>query len=132
MMHLDALRSTFGSVRGFAIDTTFVLFFLGLEFGRTLQNVTFDGLLLLMTTVMMVILPYFLPSSAECPSLAKWLAGRTLIAVLATGVGAILGPMYGTLLPESFRFLPLTLLILAAMSSCIVQFYGLMRLRLAK
>jgi hypothetical protein len=39
---------------------------------------------------------------------------------------------FGTVFPESFRFLPLTLLILAAMASCFIQFYALMRLRPAK
>src|SRR5437763_13452018 len=116
-MHLDGLRNTFGSFREFAVDTTLVLFFLGLEFGRTLQNLTFDAFLLLVTMLMVTVLPYFLPSTVERPQLSKWLAGRGVIAFLAIGVGAVLGPLYGTLLPESFRFLPLTLLILAATAS---------------
>jgi hypothetical protein len=131
-MHLDGLKDTIGSDRAFAVDTTFVLFFLGLEFGRTLQNLTFDAVLLLITMLMVTVLPYYLPSNYERPTFAKWLAGRGLIAILAIAIGAILSPAYGTVLPESFRFLPLTLLILAAMSSCFIQFYGLMRLRLAK
>ena len=131
-MHLDGLRNTIASFRGFAIDTTFVLFFLGLEFGRTLQQLTFDAFLLFVTMLMVTALPYYLPSNAERPVFAKWLAGRSLIAVFAIVLGAILSPTYGTLLPESFRFMPLTLLILAAMTSCFIQFYGLMRLRLAK
>ena len=81
-MHLDGLKDTVGSDRGFAIDTTFVLFFLGLEFGRTLQNLTFDTVLLLITMLMVAVLPYYLPSNYERPSFAKWLAGRSLIAVL--------------------------------------------------
>jgi hypothetical protein len=131
-MHLDGLKDTIGSDRGFSVDTTFVLFFLGLEFGRTLQNLTFDAVLLLITMLMVTVLPYYLPSSYERPAFAKWIAGRALIAVLAIATGAILSQAYGTVLPESFRFLPLTLLILAAMSSCFIQFYALMRLRLAK
>jgi len=131
-MNLDGLKDTIGSDRGFAVDTTFVLFFLGLEFGRTLQNLTFDAVLLLITMMMVTVLPYYLPSNCERPAFVRWLAGRALIAILAIAVGAILSPAYGTVLPESFRFLPLTLLILAAMSSCFIQFYALMRLRLAK
>jgi hypothetical protein len=129
-MHLDGLQSKLGSFRGFAADTTFVLFFLGLEFGRTLRNFTFDGFLLLITMLMVAVLPYYL--RADRPVFANWLVGRSLIAVLATGLGAVLSPAYGTVLPESFRFMPLTLLIIAAMTSCFIQFYGLMRLRLAK
>ena len=131
-MHLDGLRNTFGSFRGIAVDTTFVVFFIGLEFGRTLQNLTLDAFLLLATMLMVIVLPFYLPSDFERPSFAKWLMRRSLIAVLAVAIGAVLGPLYGTLLPESFRFLPLTLLIIAAMASCITQFYGLIRLRLVK
>src|SRR5689334_17213929 len=111
-MHLDGLRNTFGSFRGIAVDTTFVIFFIGLEFGRTLQNLTFDAFLLLATMLMVIVLPFYLPSDFERPPFAKWLMGRSLIAVLAVAIGAVLAPLYGTLLPESFRFLPLTLLII--------------------
>jgi hypothetical protein len=131
-MYLDGLKDTIGSFRASAIDTTFVLFFLGLEFGRTLQNFTFDAFLLLLTMAMVAVLPYYLPSSSERPAFARWLTGRMLIVLLAVAVGAILKPAYGTVLPESFRFLPLTFLILTAMTSCFIQFYALMRLCLAK
>lgn len=131
-MYLDGHKDSFSSFRGFAADTTLVLFFLGLEFGRTIQNVTFDGFLLLVTMLMVTVLPFYLPTNNERGSFAKWLVGRSLIGVLAVGAGAALKPAYGTILPESLKFLPLTMLILAAMCSCFVQFYALMRLRLAK
>jgi hypothetical protein len=131
-MHLDGHRSSFASFRRFALDTTFVLFFLGLEFGRTLGSVSFDAVLMFATISMVAVLPYYLPSDAERPAFSKWLMGRSVITILATGLGSVLSQAYGTLLPESFRFMPLTLLIVAAMTSCFVQFYGLMRLRLAK
>ena len=131
-MRLDGHKNTFSLFRGFAADTTLVLFFLGLELGRTIQNITFDGLLLLLTMVMVAVLPFYLPTNIERGSFGQWLVGRGLIGVLAVGAGASLQPAYGTILPESLRFLPLTMLILAAMSSCFIQFYALMRLRLAK
>ena len=131
-MRLDGLKDIFGSFRSFAADTTFVVFFLGLESGRTLQNFSFDTLLLLVTMLIVTVLPYFLPSEFDRPNFAKWMAGRGLIAVFSILVGVILSRTYGTVLPESFRYLPLTLLILAAMASCFTQFYGLMRLRPAK
>jgi len=130
-MHLYGLQSRLGSFRGFAVDTTFVLFFLGLELGRTVESFTFDGFLLLITMLMVAVMPYYLISD-ERPPFAKWLTGRMVIAVFATFLGAVLNSAYGSVLPESFRFMPLTLLIIAAMTSCFVQFYGLMRLRLAK
>src|SRR5436305_14262608 len=117
-MHLDSLKNTFDSFRGFAADTSFVLFFLGLETGRTIQHFTFDSFLLMVTMSMVWVLPYYLLSNDDRPDIARWLAGRSLIAVFAVSLGAVLSPAYGTLLPESFRFLPLTLLILAAMISC--------------
>ena len=131
-MHLDGLRNTFVSFPRFTLDTTFVLFFLGLESGRTLQHPSFDAFLLFVTMLMVIVLPYYLPSNSERRTFVKWLMGRSLIAVFSIALGAILAPAYGTLLPESFRFMPLTLLILAAMTSCFIQFYALMRLRLAK
>ena len=130
-MHLDGPKDTFGSFRGFTADTSFVLFFLGLESGRTLQNFTFDTFLLFVTMAMVTVLPYYLPSN-DRPDLVRWLTGRGLIAVFAVLMGAVLSPAYGTVLPENFRFMPLTFLILAAMVSCIVQFYALTRLRPAK
>ncbi|MBK7934320.1 MAG: hypothetical protein IPK01_12700 [Acidobacteria bacterium] len=108
----------------FAIDTTFVLFFLTLELGRSASVFGFDTLLLSITTMMMLVLPYFLPSGAEPPAFAPWLAFRGLIAAVGVGLGVML--------PLSLGFMPMTFLIIAAMISCYVQFYSLFKLRLAK
>lgn len=131
-MNLDGPKDTFGPFRGFASDTTLVLFFLGLEVGRTLMHFTFDAFLLFVTMLMVIVLPYFMPFDHDRPEFGKWLAGRSLIATFSVSLGAVLNSAYGTVLPESFRHLPLSLLILAAMASCFVQFYALMRLRPAK
>jgi len=131
-MHLDALRNSVVSSRSLSIDTTFVLFFLGLESGRTLSDLSIDTVLIFVTMAMVAVLPYYLLPWIERPSFSKWLMGRSLVGIFAIAIGAVLAPLYGTLMPESFRFLPLTLLILAAMTSCFIQFYGLMRLRLVK
>lgn len=131
-MHLDARRDSIVFSRSLSIDTTFVLFFLGLESGRTLSDLTLDGALIFATMAMVMTLPYYLLSWYVRPSFSRWLAGRFVVVALAVAIGAVLAPLYGTLLPESFRFIPLTLLILAAMTSCFFQFYGLMRLRLVK
>jgi hypothetical protein len=131
-MHLDAVRNSVVSFRGLALDTTFLLFFLGLESGRTMPTLSFDTVLIFVTMAMVAVLPYYLLSWSERPSFSRWLLGRSLIGLFSIAVGALLAPLYGTLLPEGFRFLPLTFLILAAMTSCFIQFYGLMRLRLVK
>ena len=108
----------------FAIDTTFVLFFLALELGRSASFFAFDTLLMSITLLMLLVLPYFLPSDTEPPAFNRWLTGRSVVAV----VGLFLGAM----LPASLEFLPMTFLIIAAMVSCYVQFYSLFKLRLAK
>lgn len=116
--------------RSFAIDTTFVLFFLAVEFGQIINNFALDTVFFAITLLMLIVLPYFL-SSDEKPKFGNWVLGRTLIAAFAVSVGVMFKQSLGVL-PEMFRFLPMTLLIVTAMLSCYIQFYGLLKLRLAK
>ena len=115
-----------------SIDTTFVLFFLALEYGRGVSMFSIDGVLMGTTMLMVLVLPYFLPSPYEKPLFANWLAGRGAIAVLGMLLGLIFRQSLGTVLPESLRFMPMMFLILTGIVSCYIQFYGLMKLRLAK
>lgn len=117
--------------RNFAVDTTFVLFFLAVDCG---QRFTFgiDGLLSAITLAMFVVLPYFLPFEGEKPDFELWLFGRVAIAAFAIVLGAMFRQAVGVILPDMFRFVPLTFLIVAAMISCYIQFYSLLRFRLAK
>lgn len=108
----------------FAIDTTFVLFFLALELGRSASFFALDTLLISITMLMLLVLPYFLPSESDPPAFAGWLTIR--------GVIAVCGVFFGVMLPASLEFLPLACLIVAAMVSCYVQFYSLFKLRLVK
>ena len=117
---------------GFGIDTLFVLFFLALEYGRAVQLFSIDAALMLTTMAMVLILPYFLPSKSARPTLGTWLKLRGLVAVAGLTFGVLYSRSVGIVLPESLKFVPMTFLILTAMVSCYVQFYGLMRLRLAK
>jgi len=114
------------------IDTAAVLFFLALEYGRAVQMFSVDDLLMGVTMLMVLILPYFLPSRYEKPAFDSWIIGRGAIAMIGIMLGFALKQSLGLLLPESLRFMPMTFLILASMVSCYVQFYGLMKLRLAK
>ncbi|CAN5512262.1 hypothetical protein BH10ACI3_BH10ACI3_03130 [soil metagenome] len=120
----------FGGMVG--IDTTFVLFFLALEYGRGVQPFSIDGLLMGTTMMMVLALPYFLPSRYEKPSFSNWLLGRGAIALVGMILGVAFKQSLGVVLPAGLRFLPMTFLILASMVSCYVQFYGLLKLRLAK
>jgi len=116
---------------GFGVDTIFVLFFLGLEIGRAVDLFSVDGMLMSMTLMMVLVLPYFLPSRAARPSMTTWLAVRGTVTLAAL----ILGGIYGhgvTGSPVGFRTVPMTFLILASMVSAYIQFYSLMRLRPAK
>ena len=122
----------FGIRDSFSIDTTFVLFFLALELGRSTDLMAVDTLLMSITTLMVLVLPYFLPSSAEPPSLGMWLGGRGVIAVFGILFGAVLQNSVGKIVPDVLKFVPMTGLIITTMISCYVQFYGLLRLRLAK
>ena len=115
-----------------SIDTTFVLFFLALEYGRGVQLGSIDSLIMGITLLMVLILPYFLATRVDMPSFSNWLAGRSIIALFGAVLGVAFGKSVGVVLPESLRFMPLTFLILASMISCYIQFYSLLKLRLAK
>lgn len=117
--------------KGFVIDTTFVLFFLALEFGQNFGVFALDTALLMITLLMLLITPYFLLAE-ERPKFSNWLFGRTFIVAFAVLLGYMFKQTLGVVLPETFRFLPMTLLIVTAMISCYLQFYGFFRLRLAK
>ncbi len=120
-----------GDDSGFSVDTTFVLFFLAIEFGRTLMSLEFDGVLLGVSLAVLLVVPYFLGMN-DRPAFGKWLAGRSVIAAFATALGMAFQTTLGIVIPEEFRFLPMTLLIGAAILSCYVQFYGFMKFRVAK
>ena len=120
------------SDKRFSIDTTFVLFFLALDFGQSALSSGIDTIFSGLTLGMLLVLPYFLPSGSEKPEFLGWLLGRSLISVFAVGLGLMYQQALGVVLPDMFRFLPMTLLIVTAMLSCYIQFYGLLKLRLAK
>lgn len=117
--------------KGFSLDTSFVLFFLAVEFGRTFFSLSLDNIFMFFTLLTVAVLPYFLLSD-EKPNFANWLLGRSLIAGFAILLGAMFKQSLGVVLPETFRFLPMTLLIVTAMLCCYIQFYSFFKLRLAK
>jgi len=117
---------------GFGVDTIFVLFFLALEIGRGASLLSVDGALMSTSLVMVVVLPYFLPSRFERPALSHWLAVRGTIGVFALMLGAAYARSIAGGAPAGYRTMPMTLLILSSMVSAYIQFYGLMRLRPVK
>jgi dolichyl-phosphate-mannose--protein O-mannosyl transferase len=119
------------SEAGFFIETTFVLFFFGVEFGRILMDISFniDSFVYILTLLALAFLPYF---ASDRKSFLDWAFGRVLIAVFAILIGMMLRKTTGTILPDSFRFLPMTFLILVAVATCYIQFYSFLKLRLKR
>jgi len=118
--------------RAIALDTTFVLFFLALDLGQASFTVGLDGLLSMLALVTFIAVPYFLPFSSEKQEFRSWLIGRIVVAAAGLTLGLMLGQAVGVMLPESFRFVPMTLLIVSAIFSCYLQIYGMIRFRLAR
>ena len=122
----------FGFYEMAGIDTAFVLLFLAMEYGRVARMLSLDAVLMAVTMVMLIVLPYFLPSRYEKPLFGDWLIGRSALALCGVVLGVGFKQSLGVGLSESIRFMPMTFLILASMASCYIQFYGLMKLRPAK
>lgn len=118
--------------RSFALDTTFVLFFLAVDLGQGFQRMGFDTLLSLLTLMMLIVLPYFMPGDAEKPNFTPWVLGRAAIAAYATVLGIMFGQSLGVVLPETFGYLPMTLVIVTAMASCCLQLCAMIKFRLAR
>lgn len=117
--------------KGFAVETTFVLFFLAVEFGQSVSFFALDSIVMAITLLAFIVVPYFLPSEDK-PGFGNWVLGRSLIATFAVGLGIMFKQTLGVVLPETMRYLPMTLLVITAMLGCYIQFYGLLKIRLAK
>jgi len=131
-IEISRSRAEYAQNRPQMLDTTFVLFFLAMEFGRGLDRFSLDAALMLTTLATVAVLPFYLIADGERPSILSWIGGRSVIAGLGVLVGVAFGRAVGVMIPDSLRFFPMTLLILAAMICCLNQFYGLLRIRPAK
>jgi len=129
---MDSRLNTLEVDRRFAVDTSFVLFFLALEIGQSTVSLGFDLVLSGLTLAALVVLPYWLPTGSEKPEFERWALGRSVIAVFGLILGAIFHQALGVVFPELFRFFPMTLLILTAALSCCLQFCAMIRFRLAR
>ena len=132
MRHINSRGINSGLMSSYGVDTAFVLLFLAMEYGRSVRVFTLDGIMMAITTAMVLVLPYFLPSNWNAPSFTSWLVARSAVVLAGLVFGAVFNYSVGLVLPYSVKFMPMTFLILASMISCYVQFYGLMKLRLAK
>jgi len=131
-MHTRTTEIAQAEGRGFAVDTTFVLFFLAVDFGQSMFSFGLDGIFSALALAMLIVLPYLLPSAGEKPDFGGWVTGRVVITLFAVVLGMMFRQTLGVVLPETLKFLPMTFLIASAMVSCYIQFYGVLRFRLAK
>jgi len=129
--HVGEAKAAVRSDNAFAVDTTFVLFFLALEFGQSVTGISIDSVLMMVTLLAIAIAPYFLAIDNK-PNFKLWFVGRSAIAFFAMMLGWMFKQSYGVVLPDMFRFLPMTLLIVTAMLSSYIQFYGFLKLRFVK
>lgn len=116
----------------FTLDTTFVLFFLAMDLGLVSLSMSVSTLLQVFTLLVFLVVPYFLPFTGEQRGFSNWLIGRILVGGAGVMFGLMLGQAVGTVLPDAFRFVPMTLLIVAAIICCNVQIYGILKHRLAR
>jgi len=116
----------------FTLDTTFVLFFLAMDLGLVGLNFGFATMLQLLTVVAFLVVPYFLPFTGDQQGFSRWLIGRIVVGAVGLTFGLMLGQAVGSVLPDAFRFVPMTLLIVAAVICCNVQIYGILKNRLAR
>jgi hypothetical protein len=120
------------TVGQFTLDTTFVLFFLAMDLGLVSLSMSVATVLQLATLAVFLVVPYFLPFTGDQQGFSKWLIGRIVVAAVGITFGLMLGQAIGTVLPDAFRFVPMTLLIVAAIICCNVQIYGILKHRLAR
>lgn len=118
--------------RSFAIDTTFVLFFLAVDLGQSIETSGIDLLVSIVTLGLVLVVPYYLPSESEKPDFTSWLLGRAAIAAYAIVLGIMFRQSLGVVLPDTFSYLPMTLVIVTALASCCLQLCAMIRFRLAR
>ncbi|MBX7060761.1 MAG: hypothetical protein K1X52_03825 [Pyrinomonadaceae bacterium] len=110
-----------------SLDTSVLLFFLTAELARSATFFGLDTLLLTITALVVLVLPYLLIEIDGVPAFGKWLRPRLAFAGVGIGVGVIFRSA-----PASIGHLPMTFLILSAVISSYIHIYGLLKLRLVK
>lgn len=126
--HTGTAIATHTQSKSFSLDTTFVLFFLAVEVGRTLTDFSLDVAIMALALAVVTGAPYLFPGE-EKPEFGVWIAGRVWIASFAVALGVVFNQTLGTVLPEMLRFAPMGLLIVSSLLSCQFQFYKYLRVR---
>lgn len=113
-------------------ETSFLLFFFSVEFGRLSSQLSFDlkSAVYTLTLIALITLPYFLHGSTKS-KFSSWIFKSCIIASFGIVIGWMFDKSLAVLLPDIFRFLPMTLVILTATITFLTQFYFFIKLRLA-
>lgn|SRR5690606_15338114 len=130
LINVSECEGEFERSQPFTLDTTLVLFFLAMDVGSS--QLSWSLGLSAITLAAFAVLPFFLPFSGDRETFGRWVSGRVIVAGVGATLGLMLGQAVGSVLPEYFRFVPMTLLIVAAIICCNVQIYGILKYRLAR
>ena len=112
------------------VETTFVLFFLSLDFGQNQSFLTLEGAFMCVVIAAIAVLPFFLPSAGN-RSFGGWLVGRGIIVSFGILLGLGVAQLSGGLLPEVVRFVPITMAFTAAVIACVMMFNSVLKLDFA-
>jgi len=123
-------KGNFGTGSRALLETTFVLFFLSVDFGQNLGSFGLDTALLGITVVAVAFLPFYLPS-ADTTNGTTWVTGRSAITLFGVVCGIGFGQLVGGLVPEVLRLTPLVLATVAGVVACMVMLSGVLRLNYA-
>jgi hypothetical protein len=116
----------------FGIDTSFIFFFLALDFGAAAVGYGLDALVSGICLFALMTLPYFLGEPDDRMPFASWIRGRLAIGAAGILLGGGFGMAAGTILPDAARLIPTGLLIAVIAFSFYVQFFRFLKLRLVK
>lgn len=119
-----------GTSSRFVLETTFVLFFLSVDFGQNVIGGSFDIAFLGITVIALAVLPYYLPSN-DGIDFMSWVTGRSAIVMLGLVTGVAFGQFVGVIVPEFMRYLPLVMATVSGFASCYVMYANLFRLSYA-
>ena len=115
----------------YGIDTLLVMFFLAMDTGRGMTGSGPGEILSFFTIATFVVFSYFLPSPAEKPDVAGWVGTRLFVAFAGFIFGTGFKVVSEVFLMESFKYLPMTFLILTGILCAATQIRGIIRVRLA-
>ncbi|NNE65511.1 MAG: hypothetical protein HKN33_03010 [Pyrinomonadaceae bacterium] len=109
------------------VETTFVLFFLSLDFGQNQSLLSLEGVFMGFVIGALAVLPFFLPSAAGS-SLPAWLVGRGVIVSVGVLLGLGAAQLSGAVFPDVVRFVPITMAFAAAVIACVMMFNSVLKL----